>query len=107
MSYNIIATPNFSKELKKLAKKYPSIKSDYQKILDDLTLNPKLGTLIRPDCYKIRLSIASKGKGKSSGARVITKIILISNDIYLLTIFDKSDKITISNKELDDLLNQL
>lgn len=42
MSYNIIALPKFKKELKKLAKKYPSIKSDFANFLNKLGQNPKV-----------------------------------------------------------------
>jgi len=54
--------------------------------LDDLENNPRLGTAIGKNCYKIRLSIRSKGKGKSGGARVITHLIVNIGDetLYLL-----------------------
>lgn len=48
--------------------------------------------------------VSSKGKGKSAGSRVITCVKVIEQDIYLLTIYDKSDKETTSDKELDNLL---
>jgi hypothetical protein len=41
-------------------------------IIDELTENPTLGTPIGKDCYKLRIAIASKNKGKSGGARMIT-----------------------------------
>ena len=52
----------------------------------------------------MRIAITSKGKGKSGGARVITCVKVIDQDVYLLTIYDKSDKENISDKELDALL---
>ncbi len=54
-------------------KKYPSLKSDLFKLIKQLEANPLIGTLLGKDFYKIRLSISSKGKGKSGGARVITR----------------------------------
>jgi hypothetical protein len=59
------------------------------------------------DCYKIRLSIKSKGKGKSGGARIITCVKVIDGNVYLITIYDKSEKESISNKELKELLSNL
>lgn len=59
------------------------------------------------DCYKIRLAIGSKGKGKSGGARVITCVKIIDGIVYLLTIFDKSDQDTVSDKQLKALLKML
>ncbi len=106
MSFSIIPTTNFTKELKKLAKKYSSLKQDYGYLLDQLEKNPKLGTPIGQNCYKLRLSITSKNKGKSGGARVITHLIVNIEDsyLYLLTIYDKSDLDSISSSELRQLL---
>ncbi|MDX1919215.1 MAG: hypothetical protein SFU25_00605 [Candidatus Caenarcaniphilales bacterium] len=42
---------------------------------NDLEKVPNLGTFLGNNCYKIRLSIKSKSKGKSGGARVITHLI--------------------------------
>ena len=56
------------------------------------------------------MSIKSKGKGKSGGARVITYNITIAEDnidITLLTIYDKSEKTTITDKEIKDLLKSI
>ena len=67
----------------------------------------EMGTPIGSSCYKIRLAISSKGKGKSGGARVIINVVLTEGDIYLLTIYDKSEKDNLSQKELEGLLNGL
>jgi mRNA-degrading endonuclease RelE of RelBE toxin-antitoxin system len=73
MSYKAFAIPNFRRNIKKLSKKYPSIKSDFAVFLDDIVQNPFQGEpLGKGNCYKVRLAIKSKGKGKSGGARVIT-----------------------------------
>ena len=71
MSFNVQYTTVFAKALKRLAKKYPSLRSDYVELLDDLSHDPRTGTAIGKGCYKVRMSIGSKGKGKSGGARVI------------------------------------
>ena len=54
--------------------------------------------------YKIRLAIASKQKGKSGGARVITNFVIADATVYLLSIYDKSEKENLTDKELDELL---
>jgi hypothetical protein len=51
------------------------------------------------------MAISSKGKGKSGGSRVITCVKIINQTAYLLTIYDKSDKENIPDKELDELLS--
>ena len=100
MSYKIKSTRQFDKELKRIASKYPSLKSDFKNFLEEISTNPVTGTSLGNNCYKIRLAIASKGKGKSGGARVIIYIIQIANEVLLLSIYDKSEKETISNAEI-------
>jgi hypothetical protein len=65
------------------------------------------GTPLGNDCYKIRLVIKSKGKGKSGGARITTCVKLVDGFVYLLTIYNKSEKENISDKELQELLKGL
>jgi len=107
MSYSIIAVPKFKKELKKLAKKYPSLKDEFSTLLENLGAGPEQGTALGKNCYKIRLAIKSKGKGKSGGARVITNIVISETTVYLLSIYDKSDKENLSDKELEELLKDV
>lgn len=104
MSYNVFTIPPFDRQLKRLAKKFPSLKEEYAQLIERLENNPILGTALANSCYKIRLSISSKGKGKSGGARVISHLQVAENNVFLLAIYDKSEKEDISNKELKDLL---
>lgn len=107
MSYNLIVTPSFEREVKSLFKKYRSLKDDLMDLFQSLENEPISGKPLGKDCYKIRLAIASKGKGKSGGARVITCVKITSENIYLLTIYDKSEKEDISDKELNELLKYI
>lgn len=107
MSFNIIPTPPFEKDLKQLAKKYPSIKNDFTRLTESLLQNPKMGTPLGSDCYKIRMAISSKGQGKSAGARVITFVQIIQANIFLLSIYDKADAANISDKILKQRLRGL
>jgi mRNA-degrading endonuclease RelE of RelBE toxin-antitoxin system len=104
MSYKVIAIPKFEKELKKLVKKYPSLKEEFIQLVSVLRLQPDSGTPLGNNCFKIRLSIASKGKGKSGGARVITYVQIKGKTVFMLTIYDKNEQDNISDKELYDLL---
>ena len=109
MNCKITATPDFARELKQLAKRYPSIKEDYKQFLENLRENPLMGTELGKHLRKVRFSIASKGKGKSGGARVITHTVLVKSDgvdITLVTIYDKSDQATITDKELKKLIKK-
>jgi mRNA-degrading endonuclease RelE of RelBE toxin-antitoxin system len=107
MKFSIKTIPTFSRELKLLARKYHSLRTEFEELLDELEVNPHSGTPIGKDCYKIRLVISSKGKGKSGGARVITCVRVIRNTVYLLAIFDKSDFDNIEEKDLISRLNEL
>ena len=107
MSCKITVTPDFLKALKHLAKRYKSIKEDVANLGDDLRANPSLGTDLGHHLRKVRMSITSKGKGKSGGARVITYTVILAEtdtEIKLLTIYDKSERENLSDKELLDLM---
>jgi len=104
MSYNVYTTDFFDKELKKLSRKYPSLKSDFKTLVDSLKDAPMQGQALGKDCYKIRMAITSKGKGKSGGSRIISCVKIVAGSVFLLSIFDKSEKENISDKELDNLL---
>lgn len=107
MSYSIIITPPFERDVKLLFKKYKSIKDDLSALFELLENEPTQGKSLGKDCYKVRLAITSKGKGKSGGARVITWVKITSDKIYLLSIYDKSEKEDISDKELIVLLKNI
>ena len=64
MNYNVFYIAPFGKQLKRLSKKYPSLKKEYGELITELKSDPFTGTPIGNSCYKIRLAIASKGKGK-------------------------------------------
>lgn len=102
--FEIYTISNFDRELKKLSKKYPSIISDFKLLLKTLENQPFQGSPIGKDCYKIRMAISSKNRGKSGGSRVITCVKILNNSITLLSIYDKSDQNNISDNHLISLL---
>lgn len=104
MSYSIVVLPPFEREFRRLLRKYPSIKEDFILFIVELAKNPVQGVSIGKDCYKIRMAITSKHKGKRSGARIITCVKLLNSKVYLMAIYDKSEKENISEPELDRLL---
>ena len=91
MNYKVIPVDKFKKEAKRLVKKYPSLKSELAELAEALSANPTMGTALGQEVYKIRVSIKSKGKGKSGGARIITYVITPQKEVYLLTIYDKAE----------------
>ncbi len=100
MNYKVQTTPPFEKDAKKLARKYPSLKNDLLQLINSLEINPVQGISLGNNFYDIRLSITSKARGKSGGARVITFVKVIKQTIFLAAIYDKSEQSDISDKEL-------
>jgi len=93
--------------MKRLSKKFPSLKAEYSALIEELAENPEKGIPMCNNCFKIRLSIASKGRGKSGGARVVTHFYVENETVFLLSIYDKSEQADISNKELKELLLEI
>jgi mRNA-degrading endonuclease RelE of RelBE toxin-antitoxin system len=104
MKFEVSTTSTFRREAKKMLKKYPSLRQELLELNDKLSSNPTLGVKLGNNCLKIRMSIASKGKGKSGGARIITHFYIEGSTVYLLSIFDKSETDSISDSQIADLI---
>ena len=107
MSYEVKSIAIFEKQAKRLIKKYVTLKKELFALVQSLKTNPNQGTAIGKSCFKIRIAITSKRKGKRGGARIITNFVLTQNTVYLLTIYDKSEKQNLTDKELKELLHYL
>lgn len=107
MSFSIYTIAYFDKQLKRLVKNYPSLKQELAQLILSLKNNPETGTPLGNECFKIKLAIASKGKGKSGGARVITYVAIRNTSVFLMSIYDKSEHADINDKELLRLLEYL
>ncbi|WP_338814681.1 hypothetical protein V9L05_05430 [Bernardetia sp. Wsw4-3y2] len=112
MVVEIVISENFKREAKKFLKKYASLKSELRELVEELKENPKLGTQILENAYKIRLACKSKGKGKSGGFRIISYLEEIEEEeieilITLLSIYDKSETDSISNAQIKAIINSL
>lgn len=110
MNITIIPGSTFKKRIKQLAKKYHSILQDLKELEQELKKNPHCGVDLGKGLRKVRMSISSKGKGKSGGARVITYMTIINVEegkVTLLTIYDKSEQDSISDQELKQLIEEL
>jgi len=104
MSYSIQLTQNFTKEAKKLVKKYASLKNELADLFEELQNNPTIGTPLGNNIYKIRLAISSKGKGKRGGARVLSFVKVSDTTVLLFSIFSKGTKDNITDKEIEELI---
>lgn len=107
MNYSVKSIEIFERQARRLIKKYASLKKELYLLVQELKENPKQGTPIGKSCFKIRLAITSKGKGKSGGARVIINFVLSEATVYLLSIYDKSEKENLTDRELKELLKYI
>ncbi|HEX8278788.1 MAG TPA: hypothetical protein VF540_08835 [Segetibacter sp.] len=107
MNFSVIPSDRFKKEAKRLIKKFPSLKQELANLSNTLMIEPETGTPLGNDTYKIRISIKSKGKGKSGGGRVITYVVTDDKEVYLLTIYDKSEFDSIDDKTLRTIIGSL
>lgn len=107
MAIEVKYTPDFEKQLKRLANKYSSIYHNLEALIDELELNPQTGKPLGKNLYKIRMALSDKGKGKSGGARVITYVLLKNDVVYLAAIYDKSQQSTIDTDRLLKILKSL
>ena len=110
MNVTIDFLPEFERRAKALAKKYKSFPANYDAFLDELEKNPFGGDPLGHNTYKNRMAVASKGKGKSGGARVITYNVQqqTADDVLitLMSIYDKSEIDNVSDAYLQQLVHE-
>lgn len=110
MTNKVIPTPIFEAKFKRLSRKFSSLADEIESLEIELLEKPDLGTSLGANLFKIRLASKDKGRGKSGGFRVITYLIYKtekSTDIYLITIFDKSEESSIDKIDLIKLVKQI
>ena len=110
MNFEIQTSSYFDAEAKRLAKRHRSFIDDLQDFQKSILENPFQGTELSPGIRKIRLTIDSKGRGKSGGARVITFTYLVDEKdgvVILLLLYDKADassiKMNVVRKIIKDI----
>ncbi|MBR3412220.1 MAG: addiction module toxin RelE [Bacteroidales bacterium] len=109
MNCEIITTFDFVRDLRHLSKKYHSIKDDVAKLGEEIRANPTMGINLGDGIRKVRMAITSKGKGKSTGARVITYNVITHAEegrVILVTIYDKSECPSVTKREIVSRLKQ-
>lgn len=110
MTVNITAHPEFVRKMKRYAKKNRSLANDYAEFLTSIRKDPFQGIDLGGGIHKVRLAVASKGKGKSGGMRVITfsldKIDNETINVTLLYIYDKKEMENISDDFVRYLLEK-
>lgn len=95
---------NFLKEAKKLSKKYKLLKVDLQQVINEITNSADFGVYLGANLYKKRVKNSSIPTGKSGAFRIIVYS-QIDNEIVLISIYSKTDKETLTDDELRELIN--
>lgn len=113
MNVRIRLSDHFLKQAKRLQKRHNSLRKDVSHLIEGLMENPSMGIPLAMDCFKIRMAIKNKNKGKSGGARIVTHVLVIAQEsqegvteVTLLAIYDKGETNTISDDVLAKMLQE-
>jgi mRNA-degrading endonuclease RelE of RelBE toxin-antitoxin system len=90
----------------KLNTRYRSIDRDIKPLIEQLASGKNPGDRVVDNeypIYKVRIPNSGTRKGKSGGYRVICYVIT-TKAILLTTIYAKSDRGNINNKEIEDMI---
>jgi hypothetical protein len=110
MANQVVPTELFEAKFKRLKKKFRTLNEEMQELTGILEQMPTTGESLGAGLYKIRLASKSKGKGKSGGFRIITYLVAETADgmdVYLITIYDKSEEGSIKKEMLLKIVNAL
>jgi hypothetical protein len=107
VGYNVYVTTRFRKEAEKIIRVYPSFKADIDRLIDSLSLSPNQGDHLGQGIFKIRIPISGKAAGKSYGARTIHAVFSAREAVYLITVYDKSNKRDLESSELKEIIRMI
>lgn len=111
--YKIIPVPFFSKQIKKLAKKYPGIIKDFSKLNKDLKQGIFKGDRLQGypgEVYKVRVGSIDQQKGKRGGFRVAYLVVRIDEIVYLMDVYAKNNQENLTKdqeQEINDFIKIL
>jgi mRNA-degrading endonuclease RelE of RelBE toxin-antitoxin system len=106
MNLNIKTLSCFDKDVKRLFKKYKQLPYDLKVLNKELLENPKSGIELGNRCYKIRLANSSIPTGKSGGFRIIYYHIDTNENLYLMSMYSKSELENIDDKIILNILKE-
>ena len=97
----------FLRAFKRLKKRYRSLPEDFKELMSSLIDNPLQGSELYDGMRKVRISFASKGRGKRGGGRVIIRLTIEETCLSFLFIYDKSDMASVSDEFLDSIIVEM
>lgn len=101
-------TPEFKRALRKLSRRYRSLRVDLRELLSELESGKKPGDQLQDSRYfvfKVRVKNSDAQKGKSGGYRVIYYIRSADRTI-LVTLYSKSDQDDIQSGDVQRIINK-
>jgi mRNA-degrading endonuclease RelE of RelBE toxin-antitoxin system len=105
----IFYTPKFKRDIKRLKKRYRSIKSDVGEFIEKFHPTHFPGDKLQGvpgEIYKARISNSDNNKGKSHGYRVIYSY-KDPDRLLLVTIYSKSDQPNITAREINEIISEI
>jgi mRNA-degrading endonuclease RelE of RelBE toxin-antitoxin system len=105
-SVEVFFTPEFKRNVRALAKKYPHIRSDVQPLIDQLQREEWIGDQVQGTGYtifKVRIRNSDISRGKSGGYRAIYYL-KTQTAIVLITIYSKTEQSDISPAKIRKIL---
>ncbi|MCY7383869.1 MAG: type II toxin-antitoxin system RelE/ParE family toxin [Microcoleus sp. CAN_BIN18] len=105
-NFEILFSDEFKARLRTLAKRYRSIQTDLQPLIQELQAGNLVGDQIVGTGYttfKVRLKNSDIQKSKSAGYRVIYQL-KEATIILLVTIYSKSDQDSIAAEKIRDII---
>ncbi len=108
MTTRVQTAPPFNMKIKRLRRKYPSVRDDLDWLIDQLRNDQRPGDKIPHvgyDVYKVRLGNPSGGRGKRGGFRVVYYL-RRKDDVLLLTIYAKTERQDIGADEIQRIIDE-
>ena len=107
-SVEVFFTPEFKRNVRALAKKYPHIRSDIQPFIEQIQSGEWIGDKIQGTGYaifKVRIRNSDVSRGKSGGYRAIYYL-KTPTTIILVTIYSKTEQSDISPARIRKILSE-
>jgi mRNA-degrading endonuclease RelE of RelBE toxin-antitoxin system len=107
-SIQVVALPEFQRNLRRLSKKYRKIYADIQPVIEQLQIGNFGGDRISGIdriIFKLRVKNSDIKKGKSSGYHLIYEV-ESPETLLLLTIYSKSEQTDISIAEIQRIVSE-
>ena len=109
MPTRVDTTYEFEKEIEGLGRKYPAVFAAVDELITQTESDIRPGSRVAgvgAAVYKARLPNRSARRGRRGGFRVIYYV-QFSDMVFLLTIYSKTEKESISNAEIRRILNSI